>query len=73
MKMIGQDIGVIDLPFRVLSAPLGKNTTVIRLSTGQVLVHSAGPLREHNLAAIRDMGAVTWLICLLYTSDAADE
>lgn len=62
MKMIGQDIGVIDLPFRVLSAPLGKNTTVIRLSTGQVLVHSAGPLREHNLAAIRDMGAVTWLM-----------
>lgn len=62
MKMIGQDIGVIDLPFRLLGAPLGKNTTVIRLSNGEVLVHSAGPLREHNLAAIREMGEVKWLM-----------
>jgi hypothetical protein len=62
MKMIGQDIGVIDLPFRVLGAPLGKSTTVIRLSSGEVLVHSAGPLREHNLAAIRELGEVKWLM-----------
>lgn len=62
MKMIGQDIGVIDLPFRVLGAPLGKNTTAIRLRSGEVLVHSAGPLREHNLEAIRELGEVKWLM-----------
>jgi len=62
MKMIGENIGVIDLPFRVLGAPLGKNTTVIRLNSGDVLVHSAGPLREHNFKAIREMGEVKWLM-----------
>jgi hypothetical protein len=58
MKCIGKDIAVIQHPFQVLRMKLGKTTTVIRLSAGGVLLHSAGPWSAEDVAAIRDWGKV---------------
>lgn len=62
LKIIGEDIAVLHRPFQVLRMPLGKNTTLIRLSVGGVLVHSAGPWSAGDVMAIRSWGKVWGLM-----------
>lgn len=56
MKPIGENMGVIHRPFSVWGMPLGKTTSVIRLSDGRGIVQSGGPWRDEEVAAIREWG-----------------
>ncbi len=62
MKTIGENIAVIPRPFSVLRMPLGKTTTVIRLTDGRLLLHSAGPWGEAEVRAINQWGPVAGLM-----------
>lgn len=62
IKSIGENIGVLHRPFRVLGMPLGKTTTVIRLEDGRVLLHSAGPWRAEEVTAISEWGEVAGIM-----------
>ncbi|MBB5351576.1 hypothetical protein HNR46_001813 [Haloferula luteola] len=47
--------------FSVLGVDIGRNVTAIRLSDGDVLVHSTAPFTSTQVAEIRALGPVRWL------------
>ena len=59
---LGPSIWVQRFPFSVLGAPLGKTTTVIRLGTGELVIHSAAPMGPDAGAEIRALGQPRWLL-----------
>jgi hypothetical protein len=61
-KPIGDSIWVKHFPFRLLGAPFGKTTTVIRLENGDLIIHSAAPLASEDVAAVGELGRPRWLM-----------
>ena len=62
LRQIGDSIWVRQFPFRVLGAPLGKTMTVVRLPGGELIIHSAGPLSDDDMAEVRRLGKPRWLM-----------
>ena len=62
LRQIGDSIWVRQFPFQVLGAPLGKTMTVVRLPAGDLIIHSAGPLSDDDVAEVRRLGKPTWLM-----------
>lgn len=62
MEQIGERIWVKRFDCRVFGANLGKTVTVMRLASGPVVVHSAGPLSESDYDGIREIGEPGWLM-----------
>ena len=62
LRQIGDSIWVRQFPFQVLGAPLGKTMTVMRLPTGDLIIHSGGPLEDDDVADVRRLGKPRWLM-----------
>ncbi len=58
----GEGLWVLHFPFRLLGANLGKTTTVMRLASGELAVHSGAPFAADDVAAIRSLGPVRWVL-----------
>lgn len=61
-KPLGDSIWVTHVPFKVLGAPLGKTTTVMRLKDGDLIIHSGAPLGAEDVAAVCELGRPRWLM-----------
>jgi len=62
LRSVAKDLWVIDHPLRVGGLELGTRTTVVRLSSGGVWLHSPGPLQPALTAEISALGPVQALI-----------
>ena len=62
LRAYGDGLWVQRFPFRLLGADLGKTVTVMRVSSGELAVHSGGPLTAADVAAIRALGPVRWVM-----------
>lgn len=51
------------LPYRLafLGVNIGRNVTVIRLDSGDLVVHSTAPFTPEDVAAVRELGRVRWI------------
>jgi len=58
---LGESIWVKHFDFKLLGAPLGKTTTVIRLGR-DLLIHSAAPMTPPDVDAIKALGNPRWLM-----------
>jgi len=57
-----QGLYTVDHSLRVQGAEFGTRTTVIRLSSGNVLLIAPGPLSAADLASVRDLGDVAAVV-----------
>ena len=62
MEQIAENVWVLQFPLRLLGVAIGRAVTVIRLSSGKVVVHSTAPFTPADLAQIRDVGEPAWLV-----------
>lgn len=51
-----------EFPKSVLGAALGRRTTVIRLASGGLVIHSTAPFSSSDVAAIAALGRPGWLV-----------
>ena len=49
-------------PLRLLGMAIGRTVTVIRLSSGKLLIHSTAPFSPDDVAKIRALGEPAWLM-----------
>lgn len=61
MESIAPDVHLIRFALPVLGFDIGRNVTVLRLSSGDVLVHSTAPFTSDDVAAVQAIGPVRWL------------
>ena len=62
MKALDDSIWVRSFPFRLLGAGLGKTMTVMRLPSGDLVVHSSAPVSQAHIAEVKALGRVRWIV-----------
>lgn len=62
MEQVSENLWVLRYPLRVLGAQLGRTVTVIRLASGELVIHSTAPFTSSDAGSIRALGRPAWLL-----------
>lgn len=62
MKQLGENLWIKGYPLSVLGTRHGRNVTVIRLSSGQLVIHSMAPFPNADIEGILALGEPGWLV-----------
>jgi hypothetical protein len=62
LQPVATNVWVIDFPLRVGGLQLGTRTTVVRLASGGLWLHSPGPLQPELITAVSALGPVQALV-----------
>lgn len=62
LTSIDENLWLLPYPLKMLGVDLRRNVTVIRLVSGELIIHSTGPFSAEDLAAIRALGRPAWLL-----------
>lgn len=61
-QALAENLWLLSYPLKMLGADLRRNVTVIRLRSGQLIVHSTAPFTREDVATIRSLGEPAWLL-----------
>ena len=62
MKQLAENLWVKHYPLALLGTDLGRTLTIIRMSSGRLVLHSMAPFSPTDLAEIRALGEPSWLV-----------
>lgn len=62
LRELARDLWILEHPMRVMGMNFGTRTTVFRLSSGELALHSPGAMAPAQTEAIDNLGPVTVLI-----------
>ena len=62
MTPLAENLWLFPYPLRLLGADLRRNVTVMRLASGDLVIHSTGPFTPEDVAAINALGRPRWLL-----------
>lgn len=62
MRQIAENLWLLQYPLTVLGTQHGRNVTVIRLRSGQTVLHSMAPFTPADLATLQSLGTLGWLV-----------
>lgn len=62
MKQLDENLWIQSYPLSVLGTAHGRTVTVIRLPSGQLIVHSMAPFTADDVRTIRALGEPAWLV-----------
>jgi hypothetical protein len=62
MKKPAENIWVLPYSLRLFGADLRRMVTVIRLRSGELIIHSTGPFTQGDVAGIMRLGKPGWLL-----------
>lgn len=60
--VLDQDLWLLSYPQIKLGVDLRRNVTVIRLKSGELIIHSTAPFSAEDIHAIHEMGTPAWLV-----------
>jgi hypothetical protein len=69
LQPIAENIWLLRYPLPKLGADLRRNVTVIRLNSGDLVVHSTAPFTAEDVAAISALGSPKWLVDAMLAHD----
>ncbi len=59
---VANDLWVLRFPLALLGTQMGRTVTVMRLSSGHLIVHSTAPFTPADITAIHALGRPAWLV-----------
>jgi hypothetical protein len=62
MKALAENLWLLRYPLKLFGADLRRNVTVIRLRSGEIIIHSSAPFEPPDVAKIRSLGKPTWMV-----------
>jgi hypothetical protein len=62
VRAIAENLWVLRYPLSLLGADFGRRVTVIRLWSGELVIHSTGPFSADDIVAINALGKPVWLV-----------
>ncbi len=62
MEKIAENLWHLQYPLRLLGANMQRHVVVVRLATGEIVVHSTGPFTPADVAAVSALGRVGWVM-----------
>ena len=61
-QKVAENIWVLRFPLSLLGTRLGRTVTVIRLDSGELVIHSTAPFAPADVTAIKALGRPAWLV-----------
>ena len=61
-RQIGEDLALLQYPFRVFGIDFARNVTLIRLADQRLVIHSTAPFSAADVNRIRQFGQPAWLV-----------
>ena len=62
LQPIALNLWMLTYPLKMLGADLRRNVTLIRLRSGQLVIHSTAPFSPEDIATIRSLGEPAWIL-----------
>jgi hypothetical protein len=62
MRPLAADVWLYPYPFRAFGVDLRRNVTVLRLGSGDLVIHSSAPFTAEDVASIHALGRPRWLV-----------
>lgn len=62
MRQLAENLWVQSYPLRLLGLPIGRNVTVLRLTSGALVIHSTAPFTFDDVQQITALGEPRWLL-----------
>ncbi len=69
MKPLAENLWLLRYPLTLLGADLNRNVAVMRLSSGDLVIHSSGPFTPEDVAAIDALGRPRWIMDVMARHD----
>ena len=69
MKQLAENLWLLRYPLTLLGADLNRNVTVMRLGSGDLVIHSTGPFTPEDVAAINALGKPRWIMDVMARHD----
>ncbi len=69
MNQLAENLWLLRYPLKLLGADLNRNVTVMRLGSGELVVHSTGPFTAGDVAAISALGRPRWVLDVMARHD----
>ena len=69
MKQIAQDLWLLHYKAPLLGDYLGRNVTLVRLRSGDLVIHSTGPFTPEDVEAIKGLGRPAFMLDALSKHD----
>jgi hypothetical protein len=61
LRPIAENLWVIEYPLNLLGGHQNRVVTIIRLSTGELIIHSTGPFNRATVSEIERLGTPAWM------------
>jgi hypothetical protein len=62
VQQLVDNVWILKYPLKLLGLDAGRTVTVIRLRSGQLVIHSTAPFTDDEVARIRALGQPTWML-----------
>jgi hypothetical protein len=62
LTSIAPNLWMLVYPLKMLGVDVRRNVTIIRLSSGKLVIHSTGPFTAEDVAEIRTLGEPGWIL-----------
>jgi len=62
MRKLDENLWLLPYPLKMLGADLRRNVTIVRLRSGDLVIHSTAPFDPSDVAKIRALGRPAWLV-----------
>jgi hypothetical protein len=69
MNSLAENLWVLHYPLRLAGGDLGRTVTIIRLRSGELVIHSTGPFTPEDVGAISALGKPGWLMDVMLRHD----
>lgn len=73
LKKLAPDLWMMTFPLVMLGVDLQRNVTILRLSSGKLVIHSTAPFTENDISIIRELGEPAWMADVLLRHDTFAE
>ncbi len=69
MTNLSENLWLLRYPLKMLGADLHRNVTVMRLKSGELVIHSTGPFELDDVAHINSLGRPGWMLDTMLRHD----
>lgn len=69
MTSLDKNLWLLTYPLNLLGVNLRRNVTIVRLSSGKLVIHSTGPFSGEDVVLISSLGEVGWICDVMLRHD----
>lgn len=73
MRQITDNLWLLSYPLRIFGVDIRRNVSLVRLSSGKLVIHSTAPFSADDIAAIRAQGEPAWVVEPMFDHDTFSE